>query len=53
LLFDLEETPGRVQGPPLVPGQDTRTILQGLGYEDDRIDKLIADAAVSESDSFF
>jgi crotonobetainyl-CoA:carnitine CoA-transferase CaiB-like acyl-CoA transferase len=42
LLFDFSETPGVVQGPPLVPGQDTRTILGDLGYDDDRIDKLAA-----------
>ena len=42
LLFDLSETPGVVQGPPLVPGQDTRTILEELGYDDERIDKLAA-----------
>ena len=27
-----------MQGPPLVPGQDTRAILRELGYDDDRID---------------
>jgi crotonobetainyl-CoA:carnitine CoA-transferase CaiB-like acyl-CoA transferase len=43
LLFDLAETPGVVQGPPLVPGQDTRAILHELGYDDARIDAL-ADA---------
>jgi crotonobetainyl-CoA:carnitine CoA-transferase CaiB-like acyl-CoA transferase len=43
LLFDLAETPGVVQGPPLVPGQDTRAILRELGYDDARIDAL-ADA---------
>ena len=42
LLFDFSETPGIVQGPPLVPGQDTRTILEELGYDDERIDKLAA-----------
>jgi crotonobetainyl-CoA:carnitine CoA-transferase CaiB-like acyl-CoA transferase len=40
LLFDLAETPGVVQGPPLVPGQDTRVILHELGYDDARIDAL-------------
>jgi crotonobetainyl-CoA:carnitine CoA-transferase CaiB-like acyl-CoA transferase len=49
LLFDFSETPGRIQGPPLVPGQDTRSILRHLGYEEDQIDKLIADGAVSEA----
>jgi len=42
LLFDFSETPGVVQGPPLVPGQHTRDILQELGYDADRIDKLAA-----------
>ncbi|HLM17283.1 MAG TPA: CoA transferase, partial [Acidimicrobiia bacterium] len=43
LLFDFAETPGIVQGPPLVPGQDTRAILRELGYDDTRIHAL-ADA---------
>ncbi|HEX4431351.1 MAG TPA: CoA transferase [Frankiaceae bacterium] len=49
LLFDLSATPGVVQGPPLVPGQNTRVILHRLGYDDDAIDKLIADGAVFEA----
>jgi crotonobetainyl-CoA:carnitine CoA-transferase CaiB-like acyl-CoA transferase len=48
MLFDLAETPGTLQGPSLVPGQDTRAILGELGYDDDRIEKLLADGAVSE-----
>jgi crotonobetainyl-CoA:carnitine CoA-transferase CaiB-like acyl-CoA transferase len=48
LLFDLDDTPGRVQGPPLVPGQDSRAILAGLGYDDERIEKLIATGVVNE-----
>jgi crotonobetainyl-CoA:carnitine CoA-transferase CaiB-like acyl-CoA transferase len=51
LLFDLADTPGRLQGPPLVPGQDTRAILRELGYDDDRIEKLLADGAVSEAET--
>ena len=49
LLFDLSETPGVVQAPPLVPGQNTRVIMHSLGYDDEAIDKLIADGAVFES----
>jgi crotonobetainyl-CoA:carnitine CoA-transferase CaiB-like acyl-CoA transferase len=49
LLVDLDLTPGRVQGPPIVPGQDTRGILERLGYDDDRIEKLLAIGAVTES----
>jgi crotonobetainyl-CoA:carnitine CoA-transferase CaiB-like acyl-CoA transferase len=48
LMFDLADTPGRLQGPALVPGQDTRAILRDLGYDEDRVEKLIADGAVSE-----
>jgi len=49
LFFDLDATPGRIQGPPIVVGHDTRTVLQNIGYDDDRIDQLIAAGAVSES----
>jgi crotonobetainyl-CoA:carnitine CoA-transferase CaiB-like acyl-CoA transferase len=49
LLFDLTDTPGVIQGPPLVPGQNTRAIMLGLGYDDEAIDKLIADGAIFES----
>jgi crotonobetainyl-CoA:carnitine CoA-transferase CaiB-like acyl-CoA transferase len=48
LLYDLSETPGVIQGPPLVPGQNTRAIMHRLGYDDEGIDKLIADGAVFE-----
>jgi crotonobetainyl-CoA:carnitine CoA-transferase CaiB-like acyl-CoA transferase len=51
LLCDLEATPGRVQGPPIVSGQDTRTVLGNIGYDDDRIDKLVAIGAVSVRES--
>jgi crotonobetainyl-CoA:carnitine CoA-transferase CaiB-like acyl-CoA transferase len=51
LLFDLEATPGRIQGPPLAVGQDTRTVLRSMGYDDDRIDELIAIGAVSTRES--
>jgi len=47
LLFDLDATPGRVQGPPIAVGQDTRAVLVNIGYDDHRIDELIAAGAVS------
>jgi crotonobetainyl-CoA:carnitine CoA-transferase CaiB-like acyl-CoA transferase len=50
LLFDFSETPGRIQGPPLVPGQDTRAILHELGFDDDHIDKLAAAGVVLAGD---
>ncbi len=49
LMFDLDDTPGIVQGPAIVPGQHTREILQRLGYDVDRIEKLIAVGAVTEA----
>jgi crotonobetainyl-CoA:carnitine CoA-transferase CaiB-like acyl-CoA transferase len=42
LLFDFSDTPGRVMGPPFLPGQHTREILRDLGYDDEAIDGLAA-----------
>jgi crotonobetainyl-CoA:carnitine CoA-transferase CaiB-like acyl-CoA transferase len=50
LLFDLDDTPGRIYGPPLVPGQDTVAILQELGYDAERVEKLLATGAVAVPD---
>lgn len=49
LLFDLSDTPGRIAGPPLVPGQDTRAILGELGMSDGEVETLIADGVVDEA----
>ena len=46
LLFDLSETPGRVQGPPLVVGQHSREILAELGYSAADIDKLCSECVL-------
>jgi crotonobetainyl-CoA:carnitine CoA-transferase CaiB-like acyl-CoA transferase len=51
LLFDLDATPGRIQGPPIVVGQDTRAVLRSFGYDDQRVDALIAAGAVTVSES--
>ena len=50
LLFDLDDTPGVVQGPAIVPGQHTRAILERLGYDEEHVEKLIAVGAVTQSD---
>jgi crotonobetainyl-CoA:carnitine CoA-transferase CaiB-like acyl-CoA transferase len=42
LLCDLSETPGRVQGPPLVVGQHSREVLAELGYAPAEVDALCA-----------
>jgi crotonobetainyl-CoA:carnitine CoA-transferase CaiB-like acyl-CoA transferase len=42
LLFDLSDTPGRIMGPPFIPGQHSRSILRQFGYTDDAIEDLAA-----------
>jgi crotonobetainyl-CoA:carnitine CoA-transferase CaiB-like acyl-CoA transferase len=49
LYFDLSETPGKIWGPPLWPGQDTRSILTEVGYTPDEIDKLLASGAAEDT----
>jgi crotonobetainyl-CoA:carnitine CoA-transferase CaiB-like acyl-CoA transferase len=46
LLFDFSDTPGRVMGPPFLPGQHTRAILRDLGYPDEQIDELAGNKIV-------
>jgi crotonobetainyl-CoA:carnitine CoA-transferase CaiB-like acyl-CoA transferase len=47
LLFNLSDTPGRVQGPPLMVGQHTREIMQSLGYTDADISQACEDGYVA------
>ncbi len=49
-LVDLSETPGRVRGAALIPGQDSSEILAELGYDDEQIAKLIAADIVQQSE---
>jgi crotonobetainyl-CoA:carnitine CoA-transferase CaiB-like acyl-CoA transferase len=42
LLFDFDETPGKIWGPPFVPGQHSGPILRELGYDDEAIAQLVA-----------
>jgi crotonobetainyl-CoA:carnitine CoA-transferase CaiB-like acyl-CoA transferase len=48
LVFDLSDTPGRVQGPPLVVGQHSREILAELGYAPDAIDECLREGFVAQ-----
>jgi crotonobetainyl-CoA:carnitine CoA-transferase CaiB-like acyl-CoA transferase len=52
LYFELSDTPGVLQGPPVWPGRDTSTILAELGYTPDEVDKLIDSRAVDDTASF-
>jgi crotonobetainyl-CoA:carnitine CoA-transferase CaiB-like acyl-CoA transferase len=42
LLFDFSDTPGVIQGPPLVVGECTREVLGELGYSTKQIAELAA-----------
>jgi len=44
LLVGLSDTPGAIQGPPLVVGQDTRAILAELGRSPEEIETLLAES---------
>ena len=37
LLCDLSDTPGVIQGRPLIVGEHTKEILAGLGYSEEQI----------------
>ncbi|HEX3785554.1 MAG TPA: CoA transferase [Pseudonocardiaceae bacterium] len=47
--FDLSDTPGTVQGPPLWPGQNSAAILAGLGYSPEEIAGLIESGVVDDT----
>jgi crotonobetainyl-CoA:carnitine CoA-transferase CaiB-like acyl-CoA transferase len=49
LYFDLSDTPGVIQGPPVWPGQHSRRILGEVGYTSEEIDKLIESGAVDDT----
>jgi hypothetical protein len=40
LLVDLSETPGVIQGRPLLVGEHTKEILAGMGYLEDKVKAL-------------
>jgi crotonobetainyl-CoA:carnitine CoA-transferase CaiB-like acyl-CoA transferase len=46
LPYDFSETAARVQGPPLVVGQNSSEILRELGYSQAQIDELCADCVL-------
>jgi len=49
LLFDLEETPGRIAGPPPVVGEHTHEVLAEVGYTADQVAELLATKAAFDT----
>ncbi|MCH2173175.1 CoA transferase [Myxococcota bacterium] len=48
LAFSFSDTPARVQGRPLMVGEDTREILSELGYSESEIDAMLAEGTVGD-----
>jgi crotonobetainyl-CoA:carnitine CoA-transferase CaiB-like acyl-CoA transferase len=46
--IDFSATPGVVQGPPPIIGQHSREILREHGFDDDRIEELLASKVIFE-----
>ena len=40
--------PSRVQGRPFMVGEHTRAVLADLGYDDEKIDTLLAEGVVGD-----
>jgi crotonobetainyl-CoA:carnitine CoA-transferase CaiB-like acyl-CoA transferase len=49
LLFDLEETPGRIAGPPPFVGEHTHELLAEAGFTADQVAELLARKAVFDA----
>jgi len=43
-------TPGAIERQPRMPGEDTRETLLDWGFDEDEVDKLFADAVLSQSE---
>ncbi len=48
LAFEFSDTPSRIQGGPLLVGENTREILTGVGYSETKIDALFASGVVND-----
>ncbi|HXG27324.1 MAG TPA: CoA transferase, partial [Nevskiales bacterium] len=40
LLFDLSDTPGVIQGRPLIVGEHTQEIMAGMGYTEEQMKQM-------------
>ena len=48
LAVSFSDTPSRVQGRPFMVGEHTRAVLADLGYDDEKIDTLLAEGVVGD-----
>jgi crotonobetainyl-CoA:carnitine CoA-transferase CaiB-like acyl-CoA transferase len=48
LAFEFSDTPSRIQGGPVLVGENTREILAGVGYSVSEIDALFESGAVND-----
>jgi crotonobetainyl-CoA:carnitine CoA-transferase CaiB-like acyl-CoA transferase len=48
LVVTLSDTPSRIQGPPILVGEHTRSILADIGYSEEEIDGLFESGAVND-----
>ena len=49
LTVDFSETPGKVQGPPVVVGKETRQIMLEAGFTDAYIDELVEQKVILDT----
>jgi crotonobetainyl-CoA:carnitine CoA-transferase CaiB-like acyl-CoA transferase len=48
LAFSFSDTPARIQGPPMLVGEHTQSLLEELGYAESEIKSLFARGAVGD-----
>lgn len=46
LTYELSDTPGVIQSPPLIVGQHTEELLREMGYSEEDIDTLASEMAI-------
>ena len=49
LPVSLSRTPPQIRTPAPLPGQHTREVLEGLGYDRNTIESLLADGVIEEA----
>jgi len=49
LVVDLSETPGAVQGPALISGENSRALLAEFGFSEAEIETMVAEKVVRQA----